>query len=254
MPPLTINGLVIEAEEGKTVLEAARESGFTIPTLCHHSGLSPYGACRLCLVEVKAGFRPGLTASCTLPVMDGLVLETDSPPVTEARRFVAGLLLARAPENQAIKDLAASLGVTGTDLTTEPDECVLCGRCVRACAALGLHAVSFAFRGPKRRVLPALDRPSPVCIACRACEEVCPTGAVKARLAAGAVEIEPWHTRQEIQACPDCGRPYVTTRQDEHLRGLTPEEQHLRSRLCPACRRRKAAAEVAVAGGLGFIP
>jgi len=243
MPEITMNGSTVEVVPDESVLDVARRQGVFIPTLCHHAGLGAYGACRLCLVEVESGFRPGLTASCALPALDGLVVDTDSPMVREGRKLVAELLLARAPNAPEIRSLASSLGVTGTDLSTKDETCILCGRCVRACKALGLEAVSFAFRGSKRKVMSPFDRTSETCIACQACVTVCPTGAVTSKITPDAVEMVEWHTRQELHRCPSCGKRFVTPRMQTRLHQMTPDDQHARTSLCPSCRRRDTAGD-----------
>ncbi|MBI4776381.1 MAG: (2Fe-2S)-binding protein [Deltaproteobacteria bacterium] len=243
MPEITMNGSTVKVAPDESVLDVARRQGVFIPTLCHHAGLGLYGACRLCLVEVKSGFRPGLTSSCSLPALNGLVVDTDTPMVREGRRLVAELLLARAPNAPEIRSLASSLGVTGTDLPTKDETCILCGRCVRACRALGLEAVSFAFRGAKREVMSPFDRTSETCIACQACITVCPTGAVTSKVTPDAVEMVEWHTRQELHRCPSCGKRFVTPRMQTRLHQMTPDDQHARTSLCPSCRRRDTAGD-----------
>ncbi len=111
---IIINGKQCEIRDENTVLEVAQREGIYIPTLCHHPALEPYGACRLCLVEVKAGGRPGLTASCALPVSKGLEIETDSPRVNHVRSIVMKLIMASCPDVPAVLELAHKLGVTDT--------------------------------------------------------------------------------------------------------------------------------------------
>jgi NADH dehydrogenase/NADH:ubiquinone oxidoreductase subunit G len=94
---LTINGKPIQADEGMTVLEAARANGISIPTLCHHPDLSPVGACRMCVVEVEK--MRGLVASCTLPVSEGMVVQTDTPKLIEERKFILEMLLSDHPND-----------------------------------------------------------------------------------------------------------------------------------------------------------
>lgn len=241
---ITLNGQTRQVQSGQTVLEVARQEGIFIPTLCHHPGLGLYGACRLCLVEIKAGFRLGLTASCALPALPGLVVETDSPLVQEGRKLVAGLLLARASGSAEIRTLAKSLGVESTDFPTKNELCILCGRCVRACRALGINAISFVERGGKRRVAVPFDRPSKQCIACQACLSVCPTGAIRAKVTPEAVEMEEWHTRQPLQRCTGCGKRFVTERQRARVEALVETGAHDRSDLCSACRRRQIAQDM----------
>lgn len=108
MIELTINGLSVCVEEGNTVLEAAQFLGFPIPTLCHMEGLSPYGACRLCVVEIGEGPRARLVTSCTYPAEQGLKVRTASKRVLRARRMVLELLLASCPQSKVIQDLASA--------------------------------------------------------------------------------------------------------------------------------------------------
>jgi len=107
MIKLKINGVDVSVEEGSTVLEAAQFLGFPIPTLCHMEGLTPYGACRLCVVEIGNPPRSKLVSSCTYPAEDGLVVRTSSERVMRARRMIIELLLATCPQSKIIQDLAS---------------------------------------------------------------------------------------------------------------------------------------------------
>jgi len=111
MITLTINGLPVTVEAGSTILEAAQFLGFPIPTLCHMEGLSPYGACRLCVVEIGEGERARLVTSCTYPVEEGLHVRTASARVVRARRMVLELHLASCPQSKTIQDLASAMDV-----------------------------------------------------------------------------------------------------------------------------------------------
>src|SRR5207248_4405964 len=111
VPKLTINGIEVEVEKGMTVLEAAQFFGIPIPTLCHEDGLNPYGACRLCLVEVSNGRKKTLQAACCLPAEDGLVVFTHSARVERARRLLLEMYVATRPESKRIQDLASAMGV-----------------------------------------------------------------------------------------------------------------------------------------------
>ena len=111
MVQLTINNKDIEAPEGSTILEVARQHGIDIPTLCYHEALEPFGVCRLCLVEVSGALRRGLRISCVQNVVDGLIVETHSDRVRKNRQFLFELLLARSPDSNQLVDLAASHGV-----------------------------------------------------------------------------------------------------------------------------------------------
>jgi heterodisulfide reductase subunit A len=180
MITLTINDKPIEVPEGTTVLDAARQLGINIPTLCHQEGLKPYGGCRLCLVEVTTGPRTMLTASCTYPVSEGLVVQTDTEDVREGRKLVMDLLLSRCPEVPALQEMARQVGLDATSFAQGDSDCILCGRCVRMCLEVqGVAAISMVNRGAKRQVTTPFGEFSQVCRTCGACQFVCPTGHFK---------------------------------------------------------------------------
>lgn len=177
----TINDKKLEVEQGKTILEVALAEGITIPTLCYHKELTPYGACRLCLVEIVAGGRPGLEAACVYKITDGLEVKTDTERVIKARKIIFELLMARCPDAEKIKKLAAEYGVTSTRITLKKkDNCILCGLCVRVCSEVSQRsAQSFSGRGLTRKVQTPFDKLSPKCIGCGACSYLCPVEGLK---------------------------------------------------------------------------
>ena len=175
MISLTINGLPATAEKGTTLLEAAQFYGYPIPTLCHMEGLTPYGACRLCVVEI--GKEPGakLITSCTHPVEEGLVVRTASARVVKARKMVLELLLASAPQSKTIQDLASAHDVRQQRFRQESEECILCGRCVRMCEEqMVAKAIGFHGRGGNRSIGTPFDVKPEACRLCGGCIYVCP--------------------------------------------------------------------------------
>ncbi|MBC7342445.1 MAG: (2Fe-2S)-binding protein [Clostridia bacterium] len=225
---LTINGIRTSVEPGTTVLEAAQELGIRIPTLCHDPALSSFSACRMCVVEV-AGMR-NLPAACALEAAEGMVVETESPAVVEARRTILELLLASHPADCLtcdksgeclLQDYAYQYQVRGGNLSgevhdfplddTNPyivrdnNKCILCGKCVRACAEIrGLHILNFSNRGFNTKVTTAFDEPlaDSDCVFCQACVAVCPVGALMSRELVGRGRR--WEMQKEEVTCTFC--------------------------------------------------
>lgn len=182
MIKLEIDGQKIEAEEGTTVLEAAKSAGIEIPTLCHNEAIKPYGACRLCVVETIMGNVSKLQSSCSLPVAEGMAVKTNSEAVVNGRKILLELYLARCPENKKVRELCEQYGVTETrfKIFDKKEDCVLCGLCVRACDELvGARAIDFVGRGTERKVDIPFERMWDKCLACGACTYVCPTGHIQ---------------------------------------------------------------------------
>lgn len=173
---LTINDREVRAERGVTILEAARDAGIHIPTLCYHEKLAPYGACRLCTVEISQNGRTRLVTACVYPAEDGLVVKTDSQRVIRIRKMLLELMLASSPA-KTIQDLAQQHGVAKPRFEAEKTNCILCGLCVRYCNEIKkANAIGFVGRGTERRVVFYPEIASTVCASCRECFSLCPTG------------------------------------------------------------------------------
>ncbi|MBA7468779.1 MAG: 2Fe-2S iron-sulfur cluster binding domain-containing protein [Dehalococcoidia bacterium] len=173
---LTINDREVRAEGGVTILEAARDAGIHIPTLCYHEKLAPYGACRLCTVEISQNGRTQLVTACVYPAEDGLVVKTDSQRVIRIRKMLLELMLASSPA-KTIQDLAQQHGVAKPRFEAEKTNCILCGLCVRYCNEIKkANAIGFVGRGTERRVVFYPEIASTVCASCRECFSLCPTG------------------------------------------------------------------------------
>lgn len=201
---ITINNKEIETEKGKTILDAAREAGIDIPTLCYIDGLVPSGACRMCLVEVE-GF-PKLVTSCSTEAQEGMKVKTHSPRVIEARKTIIELLLANHPDdclycdmngNCDLQKLAQEYGIrervyaakknsyeldlSSPSIVRDQSKCILCGKCVRVCEEIqNVSAIDFANRGASTVVAPEFKDAlgCSTCINCGQCTIVCPTGAL----------------------------------------------------------------------------
>jgi len=179
MISLTIDGKTVEVEEGSTILQAAEKLGIAIPTLCHHKALKPYGACRVCLVELEYSWGSQIQTSCNYPVQEGMVVKTASERVLKTRKMMVELLLARCPEVEAVKALARQMGLQNTRFPKKNEDCILCGLCARVCEErMKVGAVNFVNRGTDKKIGTPYDKHSPTCIACGACQTVCPVECV----------------------------------------------------------------------------
>jgi NADH dehydrogenase/NADH:ubiquinone oxidoreductase subunit G len=195
MITLKINGLEVSVDKGSTLLETARFLGFPIPTLCHMDGLSPYGACRLCVVEIGEGAKAKLVSSCTYPAEEGLSVRTTSERVQKARRMVLELLLASCPQSKVIQDLASAHGIRRQRFKQEHEDCILCGLCVRMCEEqMMAKAIGFRGRGENRSIgSTPFDIKSDVCRLCGGCIYVCP-----------ACQLRCTYTEPEKAICGGC--------------------------------------------------
>jgi len=178
---LQIDGKEVKAKEGMTVLEAARSAGISIPTLCYHEKLEPYGGCRLCIVELESRGSTRLVVSCVYPVEKNLVVRTRSEKVDRIRKMVLQLLLAHAPDAFDLQDLAQEYGADKNCFEKEPSFCVHCGLCVRYCAEVKKkNAVGFVDRGIRKEISFVPEIASKECWNCKECFPLCPTEALQA--------------------------------------------------------------------------
>ena len=237
MVTITIDGKKIEAKEGEMLLPVALDNGFDIPHLCYHEALSPYGACRLCLVEVKKGNRTKLTTSCNYPVMEGIEVITDSENIRRARKMVVELLLARSPNVPIIKKLAEKFGVTSTRFKIENEDCILCRLCERVCREIvGVSAITFMGRGDKREVGPPFKIEPEVCIGCGACVYICPTDCIKLEEKNDERTIVRWNRTLRMRRCKICGEKFAPWFQLEYFSKLTNIPKDF-FEVCPNCRK-----------------
>jgi len=185
MIPFKINEQEVEAQEGWTILETAKQYGIHIPTLCYHESVAPSGACRLCVVEIREGDWSKIVISCMYPVQSGLTVLTDSERVRNVRRWILEMLLAECPASKELQKLATEYGVKATRFTIKnpEEECILCGLCVRVCReVVGVSAITTIGRGVHKKIGTPYGKPSESCVACGSCVSVCPTGAMRTRL------------------------------------------------------------------------
>lgn len=244
MVNITIDGKSVQVPEGTTVLRAAEIAGITIPTLCDHKELIPYGGCRLCVVEVE-GART-LQPSCTLPASNNMIVHTDTQKVLDARKFVLTLIFSERNHfcmycqvsggDCELQNAAYHEGMTHWPLQPnwqgypmdashpyiimENNRCILCRRCVRACGELvGNFTLGFEERGAKSNLVADFGIPlgESTCISCGSCVQICPTGAIIDRQSAyHGRDTQVEHTDSICTACSvGCGIEVLT--RDNHL-------------------------------------
>lgn len=178
---LQIDGKEVKAAAGMTVLKAAQQAGIEIPTLCYHQKIEPYGACRICTVEVDVRGRTNLVAACLYPVEKDLVIRTRSEKVDKIRKLLLEEMLAHAPDAVALQELAREYGADKDRFEKEPSFCILCGLCVRYCAEVKKkNAIAFFDRGPTREINFIPEIAAKECRNCKECFPLCPTSALQA--------------------------------------------------------------------------
>ena len=178
---LEIDGQLVEASPDMTVLQAAQKLGIKIPTLCHHEKLEPYGACRLCMVEVESRGSTKFVVSCVYPVENNLVVRTRSEKVDKIRKMILELLLAHAPDSRDLQSYAQEYGADKDRFEKESSFCIHCGLCVRYCAEVKKkNAIGFINRGTHREINFIQEIASKECWNCKECFPLCPTEALQA--------------------------------------------------------------------------
>lgn len=226
MITLTINGRKVTVSETSTILEAARANGIFIPTICHHSKLTPFGGCRLCLVDVKGMPKP--VASCTTSAAEGMEIVTSTPYIEELRRLVLELILSDHPSDCMVcektgactlQELAYVYGIRENPFQGERrvykkkdgnpfierdlEKCIMCGRCVKVCDEVqGVEAIDFGYRGFQAKICTSFEDDLD-CEFCGQCVSVCPTGALAGKL--WAQMGRPGSTKKVDTVCPYCG-------------------------------------------------
>lgn len=175
MAKIKIDGIEFDAPSDWTILEAAKFLGIEIPTLCYVEGLSPWGGCRLCVVEIGEGNNTKLVSSCTYYVHDGLNVRTASKRVVRARKVLIELLVATCPTSKVIQDLASKFGVEKVRFKPDFEECIYCGLCVRICEEqMMAKAIGFVNRGKDLKITTPFNRTSDICRRCGGCIYICP--------------------------------------------------------------------------------
>jgi len=216
-----IMGREYDGKYGAGMLDTLRYYGYEVPSLCHHEAVTPYGACRVCLIEVvdKRG-RSKITTSCNYPVQEGIDVRLDTAEVVKHRAMSLEMLVAMAPASASLRAFAAEHGVTKPRLEAAADgDCILCGLCERVCReVVGQNALGMFGRGTLKDVGPAYMEASDACIACGACAYVCPTKCIGViDNADGSRTIDRWKRTLPLAVCEKTGRKFTPRYLLEHL-------------------------------------
>jgi len=178
---LEIDGKEVSAREGMTVLEAAQGAGISIPTLCHHEKLEPFGGCRICIVEIEVRDWTRLVVSCVYPVEENLVVRTRTEKIDRIRKTILELLLAHAPDAPGLQELVQEYGADKNRFEKDASFCIHCGLCVRYCAEVKKkNAVGFVDRGIRKEISFIPEISAKECWNCKECFPLCPTSYLQA--------------------------------------------------------------------------
>ncbi|HJV64734.1 MAG TPA: 2Fe-2S iron-sulfur cluster-binding protein [Geomonas sp.] len=204
---LTIDGKEVKAQEGMTIVDAAKTVGISIPTLCHHEKLEPYGACRICTVEAESRGRKQMVAACLYPVEQDLVVQTRTEKVAQIRKVLVEQMMAHAPDSPQLLELAKEYGADRNRFEKDPSFCILCGLCVRYCKEVKQkNAIGYLDRGPRREISFIPDVAARECWDCKECFELCPTSALQAAyVLTGAISAPPEEEAAGCACSSDCG-------------------------------------------------
>jgi len=178
---LQIDGKEVKAKEGMTVLEAAQGAGISIPTLCHHEKLEPFGGCRICMVEIEVRGWTQLVVSCVYPAKENLVVRTRTEKIDRIRKTILELLLAHAPDAHDLQEMAQEYGADKNRFEKDASFCIHCGLCVRYCAEVKKkYAVGFVDRGIRKEISFIPEISARECWDCKECFQLCPTSYLQA--------------------------------------------------------------------------
>lgn len=204
---ITIDGKKCECEKGEYILNIAKRNKIEIPTLCHHAAIAGLASCRVCIVEVKKpNGKSQVVVSCVYPVDGECEVFTNNEKIKRERGIVLELLRLRAPASKEIEEMCEKYSAPKfTSLKPlDGEKCIMCGKCAAACKEFGASAISTINRGVYKKISTPYDEPSDVCVGCKSCVEVCPTGAITYEDTENERII--WGKHFKLVRCKDCGK------------------------------------------------
>jgi bidirectional [NiFe] hydrogenase diaphorase subunit len=234
---ITIDGQKVQATEGEPLVAVCRRAGIDIPTLCDHQDLTPYGVCRICIVEWDRGDWSKIVTSCNFPVKEGQVFKTNSEKVVRERKMIMEFTLARSSKTPEIVALAKRMGITETRFPKADEGCILCGMCIRACSeVVGANAIGFSMRGAERKIASPFYHEAVDCIGCGSCSYICPTKYIDLKEDATTRSLPLWDVTFEMARCSKCGQKIAPKKQLDFLRKRAKNLPEGWFDLCQNCR------------------
>ncbi|MCX5779954.1 MAG: 2Fe-2S iron-sulfur cluster-binding protein [Firmicutes bacterium] len=232
----------LEVNPGVTILEAARQHGIHIPTLCYHEAFGGQGMCRMCMVEVEKANSRQIVAACTYPIHAEIEVHTSTPAIEKGRRTIVSLLYRSAPNSEFMARLYREYNCVENRLEINTNErCILCRLCVRVCEEIGSSAISAVLRGTDKRIGTPFDEASAVCIGCAACANICPTGAIEVIQTPEKRTI--WNRTFEMVQCQSCDKGFATREQLDYIAERISMKEG-EANLCDGCRKKNLAAKI----------
>ncbi|OHD63670.1 MAG: hypothetical protein A2176_05940 [Spirochaetes bacterium RBG_13_51_14] len=235
-----INGKMVRAVRDECIMKIARENGIPIDGLCYSPELeSAGGSCRLCLVEVHEKGKMRVVTSCNYPVRDNIEVKTDTPFIKKIKRNIIELLMAKVPESEVIREIAAREGIEKSrykhiEFDQPLNKCISCGLCTQVCAEIvGVSAISMINRSYEKTAHTPFKKESAVCIGCGACAYICPTHAIEMKDRDNTRVI--WGREFVMQRCKECGIPYIPEAQVSWIVETTGKDRNFFEK-CPDCR------------------
>lgn len=247
---VVINGKEVNAQPGQTIVEVASANNIFIPTLCHVPAIEPGAMCRLCTVEIFEGQRGRFVTACNYPMRREAEVKTETPALREGRKLIIELLMARCPDSPELQRLAVEYGADLSRFGALNDDCVMCGLCARVCERVGGRTLCLGGRGVKIKAIAPFNQPSPYCIGCGACVQICPVQKIKMVDEDGIRKII-IHGREashvQLPKCQSCGKhfgPLIDLHQVMSRIGETKVPPP-NVNVCPDCSRRNLAIRLA---------
>lgn len=233
---IIIDGVKKLVPKRTTILKVAQEVGIEIPALCYHPAIEPYGACRLCTVEIERNGRKIFVTSCNYPIEDEIKIETNNESVIKIRKLILELLIAKVGYKGKIKEMAEKYEVQPR-FGIGDNDCILCGLCVNVCKeVIGVNAIGFSSRGIDRNISSPFGKHPVDCIGCGACAFVCPVSAIKIEDLNNKRIITKINAELELEKCEKCGKYFVPKKLIDYIKNKLGNVELDIFSICDECK------------------